>query len=343
MTDSKKPTVSYLRWDEPAFWADRVVASRMTTHQRHLYRALLLAALWCDTRPDLPNNDNDLWLLADADDIKDWNLNKGHILSKFHEDEVDGVKVLYNNRLRREWEVFVEAHEKWAGQAEAKKTKLSARAKKAADARWKNAKDASSIDPDATSTPGMPLKDTLPKPNSEEHKTERDSNRKPTQSGANALGSGAAANASHSIGESDAGSGFGAQDRAEVDRLLGNPPAMTMTQQAEAKKKLCSLMDEIFPDNLATDPSDLAALMRRDNPQIVLDVITWGWEKSDYWFKQEKGKIKDVPGLSNAYGTMKLSYLSYWESARRRLEERKKGKASKVAASGRAFEVDTDD
>jgi hypothetical protein len=173
----------------------------------------------------------------------------------------------------------------------------------------------------------MPLKDTLPKPNSEEQKTERDSNRNPTQSGTNASGSGATANASHSDGESDSGSGFGAQDRAEVDRLLGKGPAVTMAQQAEAKAKLCSLIDGIFPEDLATDPLDLVALLRRDNPQMVLDVVTWAWEKSDYWFKQEKGKIKDIPGLSNAYNAMKQSYLSYWQTAKERLESRKNKKA----------------
>lgn len=327
MTDSKKPTVSYLRWDEPAFWADRVVASRMTTHQRHLYRALLLAALWCPTRPDLPNDDNELYLLADADDVADWQKNKAPILTKFHEGEVDGVKVLYNNRLRREWEVFIEAHDRFAGQAEAKKSKLSARAKKAADARWKNAKDASDIDPDATRMPGMPLKDTETKPTENSNSNQKRKQPEPNPAGAQASGSGSSLNALHSSGESDSGSGFGAQDRAEVDRLLGKGPAVTMAQQAEAKTKLCSLIDGIFPDDLATDPLDLVALLRRDNPQMVLDVVTWAWEKSDYWFKQEKGKIKDIPGLSNAYNAMKQSYLSYWQTAKERLESRKSKKA----------------
>jgi hypothetical protein len=326
VTDSKKPTVSYLRWDEPAFWADRVVASRMTTHQRHLYRALLLAALWCPTRPDLPNDDNELYLLADADDVADWQKNKAPILTKFHEDEVDGAKVLYNNRLRKEWAVFEEAHDKWQGQAEAKKSKLSARAKKGADARWKNAKDASSIARDATGTLGMPLKDTETKPTENSHSNQKREQPEPDPAGAQASGSGSPANASHSTNPSDSGSGFSAQDRAEVDQLLGNT-AGTMKEQAEAKEKLGSLFFEIFPGIRSFETSDMTALLRRDNPQLVLDVVQWAWEKSDYWFKQEKGMVKNAAALYNAYPPMKQSYLSYWQTAKDRLEARKGKKA----------------
>jgi uncharacterized protein YdaU (DUF1376 family) len=301
----------------------------MTTHQRHLYRALLLAALWCPTRPDLPNDDNELYLLADADDVADWQKNKAPILTKFHEDEVDGVKVLYNSRLRREWEVFIEAHDRFAGQAEAKKSKLSARAKKAADARWKNAKDASDIDPDATSMPGMPLKDTETKPTENSNSNQKREQPEPNPAGAQASGSGSPANASHSTNPSDSGSGFSAQDRAEVDRLLGNPreQAGTMKEQAEAKEKFSSLLFDIFPDQDGFDNADIAAVLRRDNPLMVYNVILWAWEKSDYWFKQPKGKVKDVAALVNAYPPMKQSYLSYWEVAKQRLEAKKSKKA----------------
>jgi hypothetical protein len=296
----------------------------MTTHQRHLYRALLLAALWCPTRPDLPNDDNELYLLADADDVADWQKNKAPILTKLHEDEVDGVKVLYNNRLRKEWAVFEEAHDKWQGQAEAKKSKLSARAKKGADARWKNAKDASSIAPDATGTLGMPLKDTETKPTENSHSNQKREQPEPNPAGAQASGSGSPANASHSTNPSDSGSGFSAQDRAEVDRLLGNTPATTMAEQAEAKKNLCVLVDTIFGDPV--DRADITSLLRRDNPQIVLDIIRWAWEKSDYWFKKEKGMVKNPAALYNAYPPMKQSYLSYWQTAKDRLDAKKKKK-----------------
>ena len=53
--DYKPP---FIRWYENDFWSDRSI-NRMTWMQRHYYRAILLAAFFCPTRPYLP--DDDFW------------------------------------------------------------------------------------------------------------------------------------------------------------------------------------------------------------------------------------------------------------------------------------------
>lgn len=98
--DYKPP---FIRWFENDFWADRDVIL-LTWLQRHLYRALLLSAFYCDTRPFLPADDSQLWKFADAGSLETWTENRSAILAKFtaFEDE-DGKKLLRNKRLDEEW------------------------------------------------------------------------------------------------------------------------------------------------------------------------------------------------------------------------------------------------
>jgi len=101
-SDYKPP---YMRWFEGDFWADRAVI-RMTWLQRHFYRALLLASFRCDTRPYLPDDDAQLWVLADAKSAKAWKENREAVLVKFTPLTDDkGRPVLSNKRVLEEWQV----------------------------------------------------------------------------------------------------------------------------------------------------------------------------------------------------------------------------------------------
>ena len=98
---------SCFNWYENDFWADRTVA-RFQPIQRHFYRALLCAAFFGDTRPYLPDNDEELAELADADSLEQWLQNGPAIRRKFEAFVAeDGTKLLRNKRLDEEWEILV--------------------------------------------------------------------------------------------------------------------------------------------------------------------------------------------------------------------------------------------
>jgi uncharacterized protein YdaU (DUF1376 family) len=116
----------YQFWHEREFWSDEYVSRGMTYMQRHLYRALLQAAFHCSTRPYLPNDDDKLWLLADAGSKENWMQNREAVLKKFEVSE-DGA-LLMHRRLQRDWILLIEYHTKRVkagskgGKAKAKKT-----------------------------------------------------------------------------------------------------------------------------------------------------------------------------------------------------------------------------
>jgi uncharacterized protein YdaU (DUF1376 family) len=113
----------YQFWHEADFWSDQCVSRGMTFMQRHLYRALLQAAFYCSTRPYVPNNDDELWKLADAGSLDNWMQNKAAILVKFQEIEVKGVKVFSHKRLMRDWRKLVAGSESQSKRRKGKQSK----------------------------------------------------------------------------------------------------------------------------------------------------------------------------------------------------------------------------
>jgi uncharacterized protein YdaU (DUF1376 family) len=136
MAHDKAITPKYIPWCETEFWNDPVVVQAMNWMQRHLYRALLLKAHVCATRPYLPQDDSQLWLLADAGSLKNWVENKDAVLQKFVEQTVDGVPMWVHKRVLADFEtvagVYAENQKAWDEGSEARK----AHAQKAANARW---------------------------------------------------------------------------------------------------------------------------------------------------------------------------------------------------------------
>jgi hypothetical protein len=93
----------YQFWHEEDFWSDPQVSRGMSKKQRHYYRALLQAAYYTSTRPDLPFSDSELWQLADAENEKDWTDCSKEIMAKFEagERKINGqvVQVWKHKRL----------------------------------------------------------------------------------------------------------------------------------------------------------------------------------------------------------------------------------------------------
>jgi hypothetical protein len=111
--ETKKP--SYMPWNEDAFWGDMGVRA-MTALQRWMYRTLLQTSFFCATRPYLPNNDNQLWVLAGCVDKQQWIENKQPVRAMFTRETVDGHRLLFRKRVLEDWQRLVnkrkESHER---------------------------------------------------------------------------------------------------------------------------------------------------------------------------------------------------------------------------------------
>lgn len=95
---AKPSAPTYILWHEAEFVADRV-AARMTPHQRLMYRALCQVARFCDTRPYLPDDDDELFILADADSLEQWKVNRDAVLAKFTKLSIAGKPMLAHKRV----------------------------------------------------------------------------------------------------------------------------------------------------------------------------------------------------------------------------------------------------
>ena len=81
----------WIKWDEDSFQADRIV-QRMTCVQRSFTRTLMVECYYNPLRPYLPNDDSQLWELADAENLEQWLENKDKVLRKFESQEAeDGI------------------------------------------------------------------------------------------------------------------------------------------------------------------------------------------------------------------------------------------------------------
>lgn len=116
----KTSSPEYICWHENEFMADRAVV-RMQPHQRLMYRALCQVARYCETRPYLPDDDNELYILADADSIDQWKANREAILVKFQRVTVDGKPMLAHKRVLADAALYDEwlAQKRGAGKASA--------------------------------------------------------------------------------------------------------------------------------------------------------------------------------------------------------------------------------
>jgi uncharacterized protein YdaU (DUF1376 family) len=93
----------YQPWDQEQFNAD-IRVRKMTSMQRWVYKTLLQEAFVCSCRPDLPDDDEVLWMLADCEDLEDWLVYKPAVIKMFEKEEVDGKKILFHRRLRKDWD-----------------------------------------------------------------------------------------------------------------------------------------------------------------------------------------------------------------------------------------------
>jgi hypothetical protein len=99
MESNSKPL--YQPWNEDAFQAD-VFVRGMTWLQRLLYRSLLQAMFFHNTRPYLPIDDDILWVLAGAESQEMWEQNKARILKRFTVCD-HNANLLEQKRVTEDW------------------------------------------------------------------------------------------------------------------------------------------------------------------------------------------------------------------------------------------------
>lgn len=110
MAIDERSKAMYQPWNQEGFGADLRVR-KMTNVQRWIYRTLLQEAFVCSTRPRLPDDDEELWMMADCEDINEWKSNKGPVLRMFQKVQVDGVSLLANRRLDEDWDKILNIRE----------------------------------------------------------------------------------------------------------------------------------------------------------------------------------------------------------------------------------------
>ncbi len=113
---SGKP--NYQPWNEDAFSGDIMVQS-MTYIQKWMYRTLLQKAFFEKYRPDLPADENLLWRMAGCESRNQWDQNKEAVLEMF---ESDG-DILFQKRLRQDWERLTEKRENMSNAGKAGATR----------------------------------------------------------------------------------------------------------------------------------------------------------------------------------------------------------------------------
>lgn len=89
----------YQPWSHEEFMADRKVR-RMSTTEAKTYMMLLHEAFICSTRPNLPDDEEELYLMAYCADRREWDSIKDAVLGMFDKIEVDGKIVLSSPYLR---------------------------------------------------------------------------------------------------------------------------------------------------------------------------------------------------------------------------------------------------
>lgn len=109
MSETKRKPL-YQPWNEEAFRADLRVGA-MSPTQRWMYRTLLQGAFFHSTRPNLPDDDAQLWLLAGCESLKQWERNRDVVRAMFIPIEVAGVRLLSQKRLLADWHRIEEKRE----------------------------------------------------------------------------------------------------------------------------------------------------------------------------------------------------------------------------------------
>lgn len=101
----------YQPWSHEEFMSDRRVR-RMSSVALKTYMMLLHEAFVCSTRPHLPDDEEELELMAYCSDHEEWMSVRDTVLGMFSKGMANGKPVLFNKRLNQDWDRLLEIREK---------------------------------------------------------------------------------------------------------------------------------------------------------------------------------------------------------------------------------------
>ena len=116
---------SYQPWRHEAFMSD-IRVRRMSPLCLKTYMLLLHEAFMCSTRPNLPDDDAELELMAYCSSREEWLSVRDCVLGMFTKSVVNGQNVLVNKRLAADWSKLQEIRD---SRSEAGKASAEARKK----------------------------------------------------------------------------------------------------------------------------------------------------------------------------------------------------------------------
>jgi hypothetical protein len=305
----------YVKWAEKDFMADESV-EHMDWLQKLLYRTLCIKAVFCSTRPLIPNDDDLLWKLAGARDKEMWLSNKEVVLSKWK--LMRGKKYFEHKRVTAEYNKTVDFFER-----QAVKARKGGKAKAAHG--------------QAT---GCPLK---PEETDTENRLKQDKT-----DGLQGSGNQESQKPQPSVGVSDDGqvSGSGSGSSGSTMEHRNQPPKSALASFLDGDGPQCDAADiyaawkEVFPklecyeSHCPEDDSDIYTLIDQavvnggSTYESWVETIEW-LPKSDYWGREGDGAFRHgLRSFINAYRPIRGQFNKYQRTA----EARKEAKFKRHAA-----------
>jgi hypothetical protein len=272
----------FMGWYENDFQAELGVR-RMKPIERHFYRALLIQSFFCAERPYLPNDDDQLWVLADADSKEHWMGHRDVVVAMFKK---YGATRYGHPRVLRDWKA---TEEKYKG-----KSKLQ----------------------DSLGRPEVEVTGGKQNRTEQTITTANEISSTPSQirSKSGQDDQGQAPSLGKKGDPSGGGSGKSVASKTESEKPKASAVLVEAFWSAVAEKKndngkWCGAKDE---------EEDVPA-MRSAVQAYGEDVVRLCLEhfrRSDYWGQHEQGKIAGVPGFVKAIPSIRKQAMAYLEKVK---------------------------
>jgi hypothetical protein len=298
MAEKFKP--KYIMWHDSDFYSSPRVSRRLDWLDRHLYRALCIQAMFCDSRPYLPSADSELALLADCP-IETWVEHKENVLSMFVEYTGDEGEVLgwSHKRILGDWKKYEKSQKQFkklskAG-VDARRTARSQDGHRTATNRTDTEQNTTETQQNTTSNR------TLQRPNSDRNSTGRvRAQEKP-------------ATTSLSDGGLDGDLDGAGSDGLEHDR----------EESGYNAPDLVAYFYEHMPTlklgvRASSDLQTMTELVCEYGGRAVGLAMEWAFFKSDYWAKPGKGALAGVYGFAKAFSLILEQRQRWAETALKR-------------------------
>jgi hypothetical protein len=315
MAERFKP--KYIMWHDSDFYSSPRVARTLDWLERHLYRALCIQAMFCNTRPYLPPADSELALLADCP-VDIWMQHKENVLSMFVEYTGDEGEVLgwSHRRILEDWKKYEKSQKQYkklsrAGVDARRNSTVTARSQ-GGDRKMTNRTDT-----EQNTTPQNITKTTTTTGGEEVSDTD-------TQKQKRASVGARSQTVVAPPPSSDDLDGLAGQGSAQVEHGGGSEgdARLLVSQWREYSEGKLWHEARALGERSTKDESIMHTLILAYGSQRVERVMHWMLGKSTYWGRTGLGALRGIEGFSHGFDEIAKQFDKYMETAR----ERKSGK-----------------